>query len=287
MSSTLEEAVRGALRSLGGSAHRNAVTAALEEAALDVAKESEGKQLKDVYKSITGVSVHKKSWVLTLDGYERISGEAAKQAAAAQAAAAQSSQPPPPPPSGPADPRLQLRGDHLLEAFRAPLPHRTRACVAGIGGVLKARAEHFVVKEILASCKHAAAAAAAAGHGEHVYIELRRRGSSTREVMEGLAAAFGLECREIGVAGLKDKHAVTQQTFSLPLPPSLSIAEVVRRASSCWSVSEMSAIKAPCSHFSSVWRHHFRPSARAIHIHTRVWCSGCSVVGEPRRHTHK
>ena len=236
MSVVLQEAVREALKGLGGSAHRNAVTAALDAgASLDVAKESEGKQLKDIYKSIPGVSVHKKSWVLTLDGHSRISGEAAKQAVAAQAAATN-----PPETASSADPRTELRGNHLLEAFRTSLPYRTGTAIAGIGGVLKACAEHFVVKEVL-DCEFA-------GQGEHVYIELLRQNSNTRDVMEALAAAFGVDCQAIGVAGLKDKHAVTQQHFSLPLPPSLSAAEIVSMASSC--------------------------------------CA-CTVLGEPRRHTHK
>jgi len=79
----------------------------------------------------------------------------------------------------------------------------------GIGGVIKAEPEHFVVEEIPLYEPE--------GEGEHVYVRLRREGWTTRSVQEELAGLFGLDTRSVGCAGLKDKCAIATQTFSLHL----------------------------------------------------------------------
>lgn len=77
----------------------------------------------------------------------------------------------------------------------------------GIGGVLKAVPEHFVVEEIPLYLPE--------GDGPHLYITLRRKGMTTRQMVDELATAYGVPAGEIGYAGLKDKEALTTQTFSL------------------------------------------------------------------------
>jgi tRNA pseudouridine13 synthase len=100
-----------------------------------------------------------------------------------------------------------------LTALRAGLP--------ALGGRIKSDPEAFVVEELPAyePC----------GEGAHVYLRHRRRGRNTRELVLELAREFGVHERDIGHAGLKDKQAVAEQTFSLPLA-GVSEAVVLERA---------------------------------------------------------
>ena len=86
------------------------------------------------------------------------------------------------------------------------LPHD----VGHLGGTLKAAPAHFVVDEQLTAREDAC------DHGKHAYVRLQREGESTRDVAVRLADIFGVRPEEVGFAGLKDRHAVVTQTFSLP-----------------------------------------------------------------------
>lgn len=57
-----------------------------------------------------------------------------------------------------------------------------------------------------------------AGEGEHLWVQLRKRGENTAYVAGLLARLAGLPRRAVGYAGRKDRHAVTTQWFSLHLP---------------------------------------------------------------------
>ncbi len=56
------------------------------------------------------------------------------------------------------------------------------------------------------------------GEGEHLWIKVCKTGLNTRDVADQLAGLFKVAARDVGYSGLKDKHAVTTQWFSLPLP---------------------------------------------------------------------
>ena len=58
---------------------------------------------------------------------------------------------------------------------------------------------------------------AADGEGPHVLLTVEKRGANTRWVAEQLARLAGIPTREVGYAGLKDRHAVTVQHFTLNL----------------------------------------------------------------------
>lgn len=75
------------------------------------------------------------------------------------------------------------------------------------GGSIRYEPSHFQVEEIPAY--------EPSGTGEHLYILVQKTGLSTPEVVARLAQ-FGVPEGAIGVAGLKDKHAVTTQWFSVP-----------------------------------------------------------------------
>ena len=68
--------------------------------------------------------------------------------------------------------------------------------------------EHFVVEEIPAYPP--------SGEGTHTFLWIEKRGLSTFDAIARLAAAFQLPARDVGHAGMKDRHALTRQWLSLP-----------------------------------------------------------------------
>lgn len=57
-----------------------------------------------------------------------------------------------------------------------------------------------------------------AGHGEHLWLQVRKRGHNTEQVARMLARAAGVAPRQVGYAGMKDRRAIAVQWFSLHLP---------------------------------------------------------------------
>jgi len=89
-------------------------------------------------------------------------------------------------------------------------------------GVLKANAEDFVVIEDLGYAPD--------GDGEQLLVRIRKTGCNTRFVAEALAKFAGIHPRDVSFAGMKDRHAVTEQWFCLRIPgkvtPDLSTFEL-------------------------------------------------------------
>ena len=78
----------------------------------------------------------------------------------------------------------------------------------GCGGHLKAEPSHFIVEELPLYVP--------GGSGPHLYVSLTREGWTTRQVVDALAHLYGIHPRDVGYAGLKDRHARCTQAFSLP-----------------------------------------------------------------------
>ncbi|GAB4359379.1 MAG: tRNA pseudouridine(13) synthase TruD [Gammaproteobacteria bacterium] len=76
-------------------------------------------------------------------------------------------------------------------------------------GLLRADPSHFQVDEELVF--------EPSGSGEHCLIQLRKRGENTVWIARRLARLAGLPLRDVGYAGLKDRHAVATQWFSVRL----------------------------------------------------------------------
>ena len=89
------------------------------------------------------------------------------------------------------------------------LPYATEG-LPGIGGSIRETSEDFLVEEVPAF--------EPSGAGDHVFVNLTKRGINTRGLARSLAEVLGLPMVAVGYAGLKDKNAVTTQTFSLHLP---------------------------------------------------------------------
>jgi len=57
----------------------------------------------------------------------------------------------------------------------------------------------------------------ASGSGEHLYVRLRKRELATPDLLRIVSRATRIKERDIGCAGMKDKHAITSQWLSFPL----------------------------------------------------------------------
>ena len=69
-------------------------------------------------------------------------------------------------------------------------------------------AETFLVEELPAYLP--------AGAGEHTFVWIEKRELTTWDAVNALARRLGVAPRDIGCAGLKDKHATTRQWLSIP-----------------------------------------------------------------------
>ena len=58
-----------------------------------------------------------------------------------------------------------------------------------------------------------------AHEGEHDWLRIRKTGANTHWVAERLAKFAGVPSRDVGYSGLKDRHAVTEQWFSVRRKP--------------------------------------------------------------------
>jgi tRNA pseudouridine13 synthase len=79
----------------------------------------------------------------------------------------------------------------------------------GIGGIIRDSYEDFIVEEVPVF--------EPSGNGEHLFVNLTKRGLSTRKLALDLSAQFGLSRTGVGFAGLKDVRSISTQTFSLHL----------------------------------------------------------------------
>ncbi len=88
-----------------------------------------------------------------------------------------------------------------------PLPLWT-SDLRGIGGVIKQQLEDFEVEEIPAyePC----------GEGQHLYLWIEKRDLSGGFLKRLLSRGLGVSDRDIGMAGLKDRRAITRQWVSVP-----------------------------------------------------------------------
>ncbi len=78
-----------------------------------------------------------------------------------------------------------------------------------VTGKIRTTPEDFQVDELLGF--------EPSGEGEHAYLLIQKRNSNTAFVAEQLAKLAGIKLMDVSYAGLKDRHAVTTQWFSLYL----------------------------------------------------------------------
>ena len=61
------------------------------------------------------------------------------------------------------------------------------------------------------------------GSGEHVYLKIKKRRENTAWIAEQLAQYFNIKTMDVGYSGMKDRHAVTTQWFSIYLPNKIEV----------------------------------------------------------------
>jgi tRNA pseudouridine13 synthase len=86
-----------------------------------------------------------------------------------------------------------------------PLAHGGAVCTAQVRAV----PEDFIVREWLGFEPE--------GDGPHWLLTVRKRDANTQWVARELAKLAGVHPREVGYAGLKDRRAVSEQSFSVPV----------------------------------------------------------------------
>jgi tRNA pseudouridine13 synthase len=92
------------------------------------------------------------------------------------------------------------------------LPHQppvAHSDLPAVAGKIAGAPEDFAVDEIPLY--------APVGSGEHLYARVEKKSYTTPAMLRAVGRAAGVHERDIGYAGLKDKHALTTQWISLPV----------------------------------------------------------------------
>jgi tRNA pseudouridine13 synthase len=77
-------------------------------------------------------------------------------------------------------------------------------------GRIKSAPEDFVVEELPAY--------EPSGEGTHLFLRFEKKNLTTDAAVRIITKALGIEMRDVGIAGMKDKVAVTTQWVSVPAP---------------------------------------------------------------------
>lgn len=80
------------------------------------------------------------------------------------------------------------------------------ANVPGVNGIIRQELADFVVHEIEAYGPN--------GSGDHLFVRFEKQGLTTPDAVKSIAKALGCDFNACGWAGLKDRHAITNQWAS-------------------------------------------------------------------------
>ncbi|MDY0746361.1 tRNA pseudouridine(13) synthase TruD [Paucibacter sp. R3-3] len=99
----------------------------------------------------------------------------------------------------------------MTDAQYTTLPQWPNAYPAsGASATLKLLNEDFIVTELPLQLP--------SGAGEHIWLDIEKNGANTAYIALQLADATGVQEKDVGYAGLKDRYAITRQWFSIYLP---------------------------------------------------------------------
>ncbi len=98
------------------------------------------------------------------------------------------------------EPRLVVRFADYPFAFGKP----------SLAGVLRSEPADFIVEEQLGFAPD--------GDGPHIMLWIEKTGANTEWVARQLAKVVRCRPMDVGYSGMKDRHAVTRQWFSVPAP---------------------------------------------------------------------
>ncbi len=82
--------------------------------------------------------------------------------------------------------------------------------IPGVSGKMRVSPAHFQVTEIMP--------VEPCGDGEHLWLHLQKTAWNTQDLAQWLARAAGVSPRQVSYSGMKDRHAIARQWFSLHLP---------------------------------------------------------------------
>ena len=100
----------------------------------------------------------------------------------------------------------------------------------GARGVMRSSPEDFRVQELPLVQPE--------GIGSHLWLEIEKRGANTNWVADQLARSAGVKSRDVGFAGMKDRHGVTSQWFSIALQ------EAANSDWASWSIKDVTVLQA-------------------------------------------
>jgi len=98
------------------------------------------------------------------------------------------------------------------------------------------------------------------GEGEHACVLIQKTGANTEWVARQLAQFAGVSARHVSYAGLKDRHAVTEQWFSIHLPKRQApiwetfAVEGCQILETTWNNKKLRRGALRCNHFRIVLR---------------------------------
>ena len=92
------------------------------------------------------------------------------------------------------------------------------ASFPGLGGSVKLMPEDFIVEELPLYLP--------TGAGEHLYLWIEKRDVSGERLLEHLSRRLGVPRCDLGMAGLKDRRAITRQFVSVPQSCEGRLAEI-------------------------------------------------------------
>ncbi|MDX1558241.1 MAG: tRNA pseudouridine(13) synthase TruD [Marinobacter sp.] len=124
-----------------------------------------------------------------------------------------------------------------MSQWRLDWPTSGGARVAS--GRLKTTPGDFIVEELLElqDCSSGVEADAIPGSGEHLCLKLEKVGDNTEYVARELARMADCRNFDVGFCGLKDRHAVTRQWFSLYRPGcEAQDASLIKEIATRWPV---------------------------------------------------
>ena len=124
-------------------------------------------------------------------------------------------------------------------------------------GRMRAAPEDFKVDEVLGF--------EADGAGEHAWLHIEKRAANTEWVAQQLARAAGVAPMAVGFSGLKDRHALTRQTFSVHLPG---------RADPDWEAVEIEGVRILAT------SRHSRKLKRGVHRSNCFRIRLCEIDGD-------
>ncbi len=129
--------------------------------------------------------------------------------------------------------------------------------------------------------------------GEHLWLKVEKTNSNTAWVATQISSACKVPARQVGYAGLKDRHAITQQWFSVQLPKIRELDEIkaklpdeVKIIEHHWHKSKIKTGFLTCNEFRLKVRNITGDTAQINHNIATLMTQGAPNYFGPQRFGH-